>query len=71
METGKSNHNNMITNDFVVKSGIPPSYLNNMRAGRQIGVGFAAFFTEAEYRKSRLDSTIKKQMDDLEDHRFY
>lgn len=61
----------MITDDSVVKSGIPPSYLNKVRAGRQIGVGLAAFLTEAEYRKSRLDSTIKKQMDDIEDHRFY
>lgn len=36
---------------------------------RQLGKGFAGFLTDAEYRKSRLDSDIRLQMAEMDDHR--
>ncbi|ESN89904.1 hypothetical protein HELRODRAFT_91247 [Helobdella robusta] len=34
-------------------------------------VAMANFLAEAEYRKSRLDSSVRRQLDEMEDHRPY
>ena len=37
---------------------------------RKIGIGFPGFLTEAQYRKSRIDSDIRHQISEMEDHRW-
>jgi len=37
---------------------------------RQIGKGFIGFLTDAEYRQSRLDASVRQQMVALHDHRY-
>jgi len=54
-------------------SRIDESVMGNIsgNAGkRQIGKGFIGFLTDAEYRQSRLDASVRQQMVALCDHRY-
>jgi len=61
------------TSVFEGMSRIDNSLMGNIwnNAGkRQIGKGFIGFLTDAEYRQSRIDANVHRQMVALHDHRY-
>lgn len=72
LPTHKDTH--MGTHTGIHPGGYPMTDRHTVRhtkTHRQLGKGFVQYFADLEYRKSRLDSTVRRKISSLPDHRPY